>query len=386
VTESLAQTLTAGATANMAINMGSFGLTACTSVDSSAALALGGSTATSTAVGRLTQTTDLLGNVRVNGSSGTSGQVLTSTGATTAPTWQAAGAGGSQTLAQTLTLGNTANMGINMGGFGLTNTSAVDASGAVLTLGGTTATSVVVGKAGQTTNLVGNTQLNGVATAGLVYSTGTNLACSATIPIVGSLSFTKATLPTFRIDPTNLSVIMASTTNSASCAMFPDQMQMKDASGNTAIWNWARDGPTTSVLTLTPYTTTELKKATRLNGSATGFVYQNASGYTPTQLVTATTGNAFIADGTTMNNNAIVWITPTAGTLVGRTFRLWTLRTEYVDCYRVSIRNDSGVPWTIIPTTPQIIYGNTTLLSGSTLNYAGIVDNFGTMSYICLSA
>ena len=42
-------------------------------------------------VGTAGQTTDLVGNVRVNGSSGTSGYVLTSTGASTAPTWQASG-------------------------------------------------------------------------------------------------------------------------------------------------------------------------------------------------------------------------------------------------------------------------------------------------------
>jgi hypothetical protein len=68
--------------------MASFGLTACATVDAAAALALGGTTALGVNVGRTAQTTDLVGNVRVNGSSGTSGQILTSTGASTAPTWQ----------------------------------------------------------------------------------------------------------------------------------------------------------------------------------------------------------------------------------------------------------------------------------------------------------
>jgi hypothetical protein len=80
-------------TATSSLNMASFGITACASVDAAAALTLGGTTALGVNVGRAAQITDLLGNVRVNSSSGTSGQVLTSTGASTAPTWQPAPAG-----------------------------------------------------------------------------------------------------------------------------------------------------------------------------------------------------------------------------------------------------------------------------------------------------
>ena len=64
-------------------------------LDSSTALSLGGTTSLGVNVGRTTQTTNLLGNLQINSSSGTSGQVLTSTGAGSAPTWQAGGGGSS---------------------------------------------------------------------------------------------------------------------------------------------------------------------------------------------------------------------------------------------------------------------------------------------------
>ena len=60
---------------------------------SAVVLNLASATASGVNVGRLTQTTDLIGNIKINNSSGTSGQILTSTGASTAPTWQTASAG-----------------------------------------------------------------------------------------------------------------------------------------------------------------------------------------------------------------------------------------------------------------------------------------------------
>jgi len=71
----------------------SFSGATCPTIDTSSTLNLGASTATGVNLGRTGQTTDLLGNVRVNSSSGSSGQVLTSTGASTAPTWQTPAAG-----------------------------------------------------------------------------------------------------------------------------------------------------------------------------------------------------------------------------------------------------------------------------------------------------
>ena len=76
----------------------SFSGATCPTIDTSSTLSLGTSTATGVNIGRTGQNTDLLGNVRVNSSSGSSGQVLTSTGASTAPTWQTP-SGGSASLA-----------------------------------------------------------------------------------------------------------------------------------------------------------------------------------------------------------------------------------------------------------------------------------------------
>jgi hypothetical protein len=216
VAPTLSQVLTSGSAAGSKPISGVTTLTATTlsapTLDASAALNVGASTALGVNVGRAGQTTDLLGNLRVNGSSGTSGQVLTSTGASTAPTWQAGG-GGSQTLAQTLTQGAVANMDINMSGFGLTNTSAVDASGAVLTLAGTTATGVNVGRAAQTTDLLGNVRVNSSSgTSGQVLtSTGASTAPTWQAAPAGSL------LPFYNFGPT---IINSGFPGSATRAVF----------------------------------------------------------------------------------------------------------------------------------------------------------------------
>ena len=68
------------------------------SLDSSTSLTIGGSTALGVNVGRVNETTDLLGNIRINSSSGVTGQVLTSTGANSPPIWAAGGGGGSSSL------------------------------------------------------------------------------------------------------------------------------------------------------------------------------------------------------------------------------------------------------------------------------------------------
>jgi len=74
--------------ASGSIDMNSNSITECNSLDSVSSLTLGGTAALGTTLGRSTQTTNLVGNVQINGSSGASGEALISTGATTAPTWQ----------------------------------------------------------------------------------------------------------------------------------------------------------------------------------------------------------------------------------------------------------------------------------------------------------
>ena len=77
------------------LNMNQNSITNVPSIDSSTTLTLAGTTALGINVGRAGQTTDVKGNFQINSSSGTAGQVLTSTGPTTAPTWQSGGGGGS---------------------------------------------------------------------------------------------------------------------------------------------------------------------------------------------------------------------------------------------------------------------------------------------------
>jgi hypothetical protein len=67
----------------------------CPNYDSTNGLSLGGTTSLGVSIGRATQTTDIKGNLQINSLSGSAGQVLTSTGAGSAPTWQAGGGGSS---------------------------------------------------------------------------------------------------------------------------------------------------------------------------------------------------------------------------------------------------------------------------------------------------
>lgn len=97
----------------------SFSGATCPTIDTSSTLNLGASTATGVNLGRTGQTTDLLGNVRVNSSSGSSGQVLTSTGASTAPTWQTP-SGGSASLAVVKTNPSLQTVAYGAGAFKLT--------------------------------------------------------------------------------------------------------------------------------------------------------------------------------------------------------------------------------------------------------------------------
>jgi hypothetical protein len=77
------------------LNMNQNSITNAPSIDSSTALTLAGTTALGINVGRAGQTTDVKGNLQVNGSAGSAGQVLTSGGVGLPPIWAAGGGGGS---------------------------------------------------------------------------------------------------------------------------------------------------------------------------------------------------------------------------------------------------------------------------------------------------
>ena len=157
-------------TATSNLNMANYNITACPNIDSATSLTLGGGVSTSVSLGKLTQTTDLVGNVKVNGTSGTSGQVLTSTGATTAPTFQTP-------ATPYISASGVASGAIDMGANAITNCPRLDSASA-LALGGTTALGTTVGRSAQTTNLLGNLQINGSSgTSGQgLISTGASTA------------------------------------------------------------------------------------------------------------------------------------------------------------------------------------------------------------------
>jgi hypothetical protein len=131
------------------INFNNKAVSGITSIDSAGTLSLGGTTATGVNVGRANQTTNLIGNVKINESSGTEGQVLTSTGETTSPTWQ--------TPASSTFVG-TADKALAMSDFAITGATTIDSAG-TLSLG-TTSLGTTIGTSAQTTNIKGNVQIN----------------------------------------------------------------------------------------------------------------------------------------------------------------------------------------------------------------------------------
>lgn len=150
-------------------------------IDTAATLNLGASTATGVNVGRSGQTTNLVGNVRVNGSGGTAGEVLTSTGASTAPVWQTPPSGWVGTAASQL----------NMGIYDISG-AVVDNSGNTLTLGANTTTTTIGKATTGITNLRGIVQVSGAAgTSGQVLtSAGPSAVPTWTTPSGGTPSLT----------------------------------------------------------------------------------------------------------------------------------------------------------------------------------------------------
>ena len=130
-------------TATSNLNMSSF------SIDASANnLSIGTLTSTGVVLGKSGATTNLQGIVKINNSAGSSGQILTSTGASTAPTWQSAPAS---------SWVGTATSNLNMSSF------SIDASANNLSIGTLTSTALTLGKSGNTTNIQGNLQIAGAA-------------------------------------------------------------------------------------------------------------------------------------------------------------------------------------------------------------------------------
>jgi hypothetical protein len=160
-------------TATRALNMATYSITNCPSLDSATSLLLGTTNATSVAIGRTGIITNINGSFQMNSSAGVSGQVLTSNGI----------AGSIWATIPSSSWVPTATSGLNMGTYGITNCPSLD-SNTSLTLGGTSATSVTLGKTGIITNINGSFQINSSAgvSGQVLTSNGTAGSIWATIP------------------------------------------------------------------------------------------------------------------------------------------------------------------------------------------------------------
>jgi len=216
----------------------------------------------------ISNSTNILGNLQINSNSGSAGQVLTSNGTGTVPTWNSlssVGFGWVGTAASNLSMGSYSIIG-----------STLDSSGTNLTIGGNTATSLTLGKALNTTNILGNLQIGGsagttgqvltsnnvstvwsnpswVGTATSNLSMGTNsiicnnIDASATTLTIGGVTAQGVTLGKALTDTNILGNL-----NIAGSAGSPGQVLRSN--GTTAVWddNWT---PTaTSGLNMTTFT------------------------------------------------------------------------------------------------------------------------------------
>ena len=150
-------------------------------IDASATqLTIGGTTSTSLVLGKAANTTNILGNLKINSDSGSAGQVLTSNGNNTVPTWTTvSGVGGGGWV-------GTALSNLSMGIYSIIG-SILDSSGTNLSIGDTTAASVTIGKASNVTNILGNLQIAGSAgEAGKVLTSNATTAVWSDTSWVGT--------------------------------------------------------------------------------------------------------------------------------------------------------------------------------------------------------
>jgi hypothetical protein len=229
--------------ASGSIDMNSNSITECNSLDSVSSLTLGGTTALGVNVGRATQTTNLLGNVQFNSSSGTSGHVLTSTGASTAPTFQAL-------PTPYISSGGVVSGTLDMNNNFLIEVNGIDASGIPVAIGqGSTSLGVSIGRGTQTTNLNGNVTFNTQAgTSGQVLtSNGTG-----TVPTWQTLS-----TPYISSGGVSSGAINMNTNSITSCPSL-------DSASALALGNTTATGVSVGRLTQT----TDLVGNVRINGSS----------------------------------------------------------------------------------------------------------------------
>ena len=162
-------------TATSQLNMGIYDISGAVLDNSGGTLAVGGNTTTTTIGKATTGITNLQGVVKINNSAGTSGQVLTSTGASTAPTWQTSSSGWV----------GTATSQLNMGIYDISG-AVLDNSGGTLSVGANTTTTTIGKATTGITNIQGNLQIAGSAGSNAQVLTSNGTTASWQTPSSGS--------------------------------------------------------------------------------------------------------------------------------------------------------------------------------------------------------
>jgi hypothetical protein len=341
---SLASVLATGASAN------NVPITNLPSVDASGILSIGcGISTTNTVIGRTGNPVDVNGNVRINGSAGSTGQVLTSDGTT--PYWSAVP---SSSLRSVLETGADANH------TSIYNLNSIDSSYG-LAVGSFTALGVQIGRPTQTVSINGNFNIANTAplNGGLLVGNGTTAAFQTDI-ITNGLYFSpngRLASSTIQLDTSNNCVKVGNDT--LNCALGKSSMVMIDASFQHSV-AWSQS----NLLQFIPNSTAQLVNKWQ---SHTNSQKVNLCGY-QSSFVVDTSGDVQQPDHSTMNNNYVLWLKPSGSE--PRTLILFPLNNEYVNNLRFTLRNDSGAPVTIVSSND--IYGNTTVATGTTNPFAAI--------------
>lgn len=342
-------------------NAGGQGIFACSSIDADTVLAVG-QTTPQTIIGKSSGETDIQGVLKINGSAGNSGQVLTSSGGGGVnPSWTSINSNVPQ-------LGTVLKTGADAAQVGIYNLPFVDASNEALTIGGQYASSVVLGTTGRTVDIMGN--LNVASTApvngGLFVGNGTTASFQTSVP-TETLEFYSNSSYVAIDNSTNCVKVGTLGGRLDNCAIHTDYIAMLDLSLNEHRIQWENNQ---GVLSLIPNNTGQLQNQWQSQNSNK---YVNLSGYQSNYVNDASSGAIYQPNHALMNNNYVAWLRNTSGnpTESGRTFHLYPLSTAYANNLRFTLRNDSGDS-VLVDSSDNIIGFPDTLVNNASWNFAAV--------------
>ena len=270
-------------------------------------LSIGNTSATGILIGRSGQTTNLQGNLQVDGSAGSSGQVLTSNGTTA--TWTTPSSGWSGTATSTL----------NMANYSIINASSIDTNNLSLKLGNTSASGVIIGRAGQVTDISGDLQIAGSAgTNGQVLTSNGTSASWSSPQFIGTATSTLnmanySITNASSIDTNNLSLKLGTTT--ASGILIGRSGQVTNLQGNLQVAGSA--GSSGQVLTSNGTTASWSAPSSGWSGTATSDLnMSNFSIQVDTINPITTSSNLNIALGTGRSGQVNIQTTATGANTI----------------------------------------------------------------------